>query len=706
MDLLLKSNAIDQPIEVVLVGSGIPKTFLVPWPAEAIKQLQAWRRRYLAHNDPAAANVSADAVNMRGHALVTSLQNWFADPAWRPLDQQRQLNAAIKPLRISFEGACADLQALPWELLHWDQPIWRTEQQQHLIQRRQRSPHQPNLLVWIGQEDGLSLNNELQALKELERGGQIRLQVRRGNDACLAELKTALEDQGPWDALIFLGHSEADHNSGGRIQLADGSWITAPELQSSIETAVEKGLELVLLNSCSGLDLAKSLVRFGVSWAVCFREPVTCQAASAAFQRLLKELAANQNLIAATHAVRQWLRSHGPPGSSLLLTVLGISNAEPYKLPLSKKRQFALRLRTTSRWQWIAAGTFFLIGCAVDVVPNNSMSRYGLDRRLYVQRLWRQATNQPGPSAQAIPVFVIDKTTDQRLEAETQPNRVSHQTLARLLQAASPEAIPQVALDVVLDEIAPQSGELVEVLKTQRRSKTFAGYFGDSVEAPGAGSISEPHPQLKAVGLQWFNLSTGMIANQQRWQPAPLFLVEPITPANFAAQLSRFPERVIPADAVIDWSLDWGSLIQRIELEQLPLLKSPILLVGTDGTTNSEHKDLFITPGALKPELSALWKGSRTKMPGVMVQAVLAQSINLNHWLTSFSSAVSTMLTAALGIALSALIASRSKRLWLCVAISAVAVLFGLQLTISMLWLLPLLLPICTLFVISSIRED
>lgn len=244
------------------------------------------------------------------------------------------------------------------------------------------------------------------------------------------------------------------------------------------------------------------------------------------------------------------------------------------------------------------------------------MSHYGLDRRLYIQRHWRQITNKPGPNGPAIRVLVIDQNTAQRVGAEPQPNRVSRQALARLLALTSPRAVPKVALDVVLDETAPHSEELAKVISNQGRSMVFAGYFGDTVEAPGAGALSEPQQHLKTVGLKSFDLSTVMVAGKQNPQPAPLILVEPITSANFAAQLSSYPERRIPTDAVIDWSLNWGSLIQRTEVEELQSLATPILLIGTDGNTNAEHKDLFTTPGALRPELSDLWKGSRNKMRG------------------------------------------------------------------------------------------
>ena len=63
MDLLLNSKGENNPIEVVLIGAGgIPLTFKVPWPSTTLRRQKLWRRNYLAHHDPAGADVSADAV--------------------------------------------------------------------------------------------------------------------------------------------------------------------------------------------------------------------------------------------------------------------------------------------------------------------------------------------------------------------------------------------------------------------------------------------------------------------------------------------------------------------------------------------------------------------------------------------------------------------------------------------------------------------
>lgn len=219
IDVLFKSNGAAQPIDVVLVGIGGPIIFSVPWPAQMIRRHDAWRRRYLAHHDPNGPAVAAAAVNNQGDALVQSLQEWFADNAWRPFVQQRQLNSGSTPLRISFEGDNGQLQALPWEMLPWNHEIWRTEKLAHLVQRQPQTTHQPRLLILVGNAAGLDLSRELQQLKQLQRAGQITLEILQGSGkAGLEQLGKTLDAKLPWDGLIFLGHSDGNAAGGGHLQ--------------------------------------------------------------------------------------------------------------------------------------------------------------------------------------------------------------------------------------------------------------------------------------------------------------------------------------------------------------------------------------------------------------------------------------------------------------------------------------------------------
>jgi hypothetical protein len=162
----------------------------------------------------------------------------------------------------------------------------------------------------------------------------------------------------------------------------------------------------------------------------------------------------------------------------------------------------------------------------------------------------------------------------------------------------------------------------------------------------------------------------------------------------------------MPADAVIDWSIDWRPLLQRVELSELSSLRAPALVVGTDGSLDRDGEDLFAAPGAMDPALTQIWQGAERKVPGVLIQAVLAQSMSLRHWLTPISQALTTALAAGLGVVLAAAQAHRDRRLLLLAAIIVVALPLNWQLAISQLWLLPLALPLAALLSIALLRRD
>jgi hypothetical protein len=168
------------------------------------------------------------------------------------------------------------------------------------------------------------------------------------------------------------------------------------------------------------------------------------------------------------------------------------------------------------------------------------------------------------------------------------------------------------------------------------------------VEAKAAGQGSMPLPVLQQAGLQARNLAVGTPALPGALKWVPLQLWAPLDQRSFAAALSSAPAPFMPADAVIDWSIDWRPLLQRVELSELSSLRAPALVVGTDGSLDRDGEDLFAAPGAMDPALTQIWQGAERKVPGVLIQSVLAQSMSLRHWLTPISQALTTALAAGL----------------------------------------------------------
>jgi CHASE2 domain-containing sensor protein len=347
-----------------------------------------------------------------------------------------------------------------------------------------------------------------------------------------------------------------------------------------------------------------------------------------------------------------------------------------------------------------------VLGAIADVDPANPISTYLLDRRLYVQRLWREATQQPGPTTASLPVVVLDQRSAEALGATATPGRISRDLLARLLERIPPAQVPKLGLDVVLDQPGPFTPELAAVIRQQARPLLFAGFFGAEVQAPNAGQGSMPLPLLRQAGLQARDLSVGTPAVPGSLKWVPLQLSAPLDARNFATTLASGPTTVMPVESVIDWSLQWQPLLRRVDLAELPALQAKALVVGSDGSLDRDGHDLFAAPGAMDPALTQIWQGAQGMLPGVLVQAVLAQSLTLNHWLTPASQTFTTALASGLGVLLAAAQASRRRRLLGIAVITIFALPLGWQLAVGMLWLLPQALPLAALAATALLRCD
>ena len=721
IDLLIRQSAnATGPLQVFVSAPGSQDAFSVPYPAKLQALQQGWRQRFLRHHDPAFKwTGGAAAVGSWSERLQQGLEQWLQEPQWQPL---KTLLAQLPevPLALRIEGPGDDLATLPWQALRLQRPIWRIENQAPASQARDLPirARKPRLLLLLGSEQKLNLNSEVERLEQLQDAGRIDLRLLRGPSSSTPALRSALAETAGWDALLYLGHSSSGPD-GGLLHLGDGSQLSGQALQKDWALAANYGLRLVLFNSCSGLPLAQQAVRAGLDWTVCFLEPVPAKAAAIAFEALLQAMEAGCDLIAAIAGARTTLEtSTDCEGCSLLLAVVAASGAAPFRLPLRRRRQFWLRLAQSNRRQAIALGLLTAIGFAMELTPANPVSIYLLDRRLLVQRSWRQLPVL-GPWASrkkvpAIAVLLLDPdTTIPALGAKPEADHTSRRALAAVLQRSPVDQVPVVGLDVVFDRDRPGTQELAETIGRQRQRRVVAGYIGPYADASQLGSTGSwfGESRLAAAGLQVADLAVGTAAGADSLKkPVPLYLHEAITKANFAGALATPTNPVLPADRVIDWSLNWAEQIQLVKPADLPRLRAPLLLVGSSGRLGDESVDLFSAPApveaALRDGEKPLWSGSANEVPGVLVQAVLIQSLNSGHWLTPISLTLCTLSAGGLGIVLAALLEKRQHR-WVAIALlSAVSCPLSFSLAVTQLVLLPLLLPLLALTATTFSRDD
>jgi hypothetical protein len=707
IDLQLQADDLADPITVFVVSAGGNHAFRVIAPPDLLARYQAWRRRFLAHHDPGGPAIGDDVVRIYGQQLCHALAEWIDQPSWLPLHQVLAAQPAL-PLRLRCEEASGVLERLPWETLPLARPIWRLAPSGTDNRPQPAVVRQPRLLLLLGDEATLSLEEEIARLEALHRKGRIQLFTLRGAGCHEGAIRSALIEPQGWDGLIFLGHSEADPAGGGRLHLGDGSWLAAHALQSDLAAAAARGLNLALLNSCSGIDLARGFTAAGVGWVVCFREPVPSRAASQAFSTLLNALENGRALPDAVLEARHQLQQSGPTATHLLLSLYTAPGASSFLLPLRRRRQFLLRLASSRPPQLAAAALAVTLGVVSDLVPSNPFDSALLNGRLHLQRNWRQLTGQSGPRGEALPLLLLDeRSSEGTLEIPPAGSLVSRAALAEILRRTAPRRVARVGLDVVLDQVGPDAAgmaALVRVITEQRRPQVFAGYFGADTEAPQAGDDSRPIAPLRAAGLQAYNLSVGTPGGSAPLKPPPLRLLEPIDSRHFAHAIAGQSAKPMPADAVIDWSIDWIPLIHRIRIEDLSSLRAAVLLVGDDGYRGEERSDRFFAPLAMQKSLPR-WGGSSADMPGAFVQAVLAQSLRTESWLKPASVACTTALASGLGV----VVAAASSRLLLqsgvIGAILLITIPLSFQMAVSCRFLLPIFLPLLGLSATALLRR-
>ena len=720
IDLLIRQSAnTAESLQVFVSAPGSQNAFAVAYPARLQSLQLGWRPRFLRHHDPAFDwGDGAAAVGSWSERLLQGLEQWLTEPEWQPL-QTLLTQLPDMPLALRFEGPVDGLGTLPWQALRLQRPIWRVESQAPvaLSKPARIRARKPRIVLLVGSQQGLNLDTEVERLMHLKKDRRIDLRLLRGPSSSAPALRSALADTAGWDALLYLGHSSSGPD-GGLLHLGDGSQLSGQALQKDWALAARHGLRLVLFNSCSGLPLAQQAVRAGLDWTVCFLEPVPAKAAAIAFEGLLQAMEAGSDLIAAIAAARTTLESSPEcEGCSLLLTAVAASGAAPFRLPLRRRRQFWLRLAQSNRRQAIALGLVTAIGFAMELAPANPVSTYLLDRRLLVQRSWRQVpVLGPWESRKKVPaiaVLLLDPdTTIPALGAQPETDHTSRRALAAVLQRSPSRQVPVVGLDVVFDRDRPGTRELADVISRQPLRRVVAGRIGPYDDSRQLGSTGTWFRQslLAAAGLEEANLGVGTAAGAGPLKPVPLYLHEAITKANFAGALASPAHPLLPADRVIDWSINWADQIQLVEPADLPRLRTLLLLVGSSGRLGDQSVDLFSAPSTVEASLrdgaKPLWPGSADEVPGVLVQAVLIQSLNSRHWLTPLSISLCTLSAGGLGILLAALLEKRQHR-WVVIALVGVASCpLSFSLAVTQLVLLPLLLPLLALTATTFSRDD
>jgi uncharacterized protein YjbI with pentapeptide repeats len=177
-------------------------------------------------------------------------------------------------IQIIIQTDDLQIRQLPWQLWNLLEIFRQAEitfaSHTYQARERDRSPRQPlQVLAIFGNSEGIDLTVDRQLLTTLPNANV---------ELLISPSRQILNDKiwsKAWDIIFFAGHSSSDRNlEHGYIELNPQERASIAELKYAFQKAIDRGLKLVMLNSCDGWGLATELIDLQLAQAIFMREPI------------------------------------------------------------------------------------------------------------------------------------------------------------------------------------------------------------------------------------------------------------------------------------------------------------------------------------------------------------------------------------------------------------------------------------------------
>ncbi len=380
----------------------------------------------------------------------------------------------IEPVQLFLTCAPIELDRFPWEAWELVHEFATTGAIQiirapiNIKAEAGRAPQvkpisrKTRILVILGDETGLNFQAERDALKGLLRVAEVEFvgwQPEQTPMQIIQNITSAIADQRGWDVLFFAGHSNETEMTGGELGIAPGVSISINEIATQLSAARKRGLQVAIFNSCSGLNIANSLIDLGFGQVVVMREPIHNRVAQEFLVQFLQNLAKHVDVYEALMGAKQYLRmekSHTYPSSSLVPSLFCHPNAKLFRIPPFRWKQ-RLRASLPNVVEAIALATTVTLS---SLVPVQDLM---LDGRVYSQAVYRNLTQQI-PTDEAPPVALVEIDSESIYRAgmtNSQLHPFNRSYIAKLVERLKNLNASVVGLDLVFDtpQTDPPSGD-------------------------------------------------------------------------------------------------------------------------------------------------------------------------------------------------------------------------------------------------------
>ena len=329
-----------------------------------------------------------------------------------------------------------------------------------------RRGRRARILAILGDDTGLNFQIDRTAVQSLARIAEVTFvgwQPGQTVTNVKEQIRQAIANEPGWDILFFAGHSNETETTGGELAIAPGASITIHDIQAQLLAAKERGLQVAIFNSCSGLNIAESLIDLGFSQVAVMREPIHNQVAQEFLVQFLRGLADCKDVHESLLAACQFLRLKKNltyPSTYLVPSLFCHPGAALYRIPPWRWKQYLQQLLPTRR-------EAIVLTTAVALSLITPIQSALLDTRIWVQALYRDHTGQV-PSATAPPpvtLVQIDTASISRSSiSKVQP--IDRSYLAQIVNRLTELNAPLIGIDFVLDTSQPKDEALGKAIQS------------------------------------------------------------------------------------------------------------------------------------------------------------------------------------------------------------------------------------------------
>lgn len=413
--------------------------------------------------------------------LLHEFQRWLLSPELVSI-RSKIATAASKYSKNDFVEVfltCTPLSLgrLPWE--NWDIGTELGVSEKIRIARtpaniidKSVSPLQRKvrILAILGDDTGLDLKEDKKAVQSLNSIVDVKFvgwrkdttaqQEKIDTRALTSEIVQAISNPNGWDILFFIGHSNETALTGGEFGIAPGVALSIREIEDALSEAIKRGLQFAIFNSCSGINIAESLISLGLSQVAIMREPIYNTVAQEFLREFLHSLAKYNDVHTALLDACQFLQKQDMrlsyPSAYLVPSLFRHPEAELFRIkPFDTWSKIKRWLPTKREAIWLFPSLLLSLHPTVQDLL--------LEPRLLTQAVYRKVTFQK-PTKLEAPVLLV-KIDNQSLQDAQQRYPLDYGYLAKIVQKLSDLEANLVGIDYILSEVDKQPTNATSILR-------------------------------------------------------------------------------------------------------------------------------------------------------------------------------------------------------------------------------------------------